>query len=78
MFLVDQNWTVWILEANAEPDFKQTGERLKSKLEQMFEESLQIMIDPISKFHPFSQYPSNQELKIPNNIPPSWTEVYKK
>ncbi|KAJ1767258.1 tubulin--tyrosine ligase [Coemansia sp. RSA 1843] len=32
-FLVDENYSAFMLEANAYPDFKQTGERLKSAVE---------------------------------------------
>eukprot|EP00210_Caulerpa_lentillifera_P004046 g3859.t1 len=78
-FLLDAEWNVWLLEANAEPDFKQTGERLRPKLEQMFEESFQIMIDPLTKSHPFKHQSMNLALRVANPLPPSsWTGVYKK
>ena len=31
-FLIDREWGVWLLEANAEPDFVQTGHRLRNAL----------------------------------------------
>lgn len=34
-FLLDDEWRVWFLEANAEPDVKQTGERLHSVISDM-------------------------------------------
>ena len=52
MFLVDNAWHCWLLEANAEPDFKQTGDRLKPMLQRMMEDAFQLIIDPLHPFNP--------------------------
>ena len=36
---------VWLLEANAEPDFKQTGHRLQQVVETVIEASLALTVD---------------------------------
>lgn len=48
---VDSDWNCWLLEANAEPDFRQTGGRLKPMLSQMFEETFRLVIDNIRLSH---------------------------
>ena len=52
MSLVDDSWHCWLLEANAEPDFKQTGDRLKPMLQYMMEDAFQLIIDPLHPFNP--------------------------
>ena len=43
--LVDSNWRVWLLEANAEPDFVQTGQALRSVIEGVVEGALSLTLD---------------------------------
>ena len=43
--LVDASWKVWLLEANAEPDFVQTGNALKAVVEGVVASTLQESID---------------------------------
>ena len=43
--LVDASWKVWLLEANAEPDFVQTGNALKRVVEGVVATTLQASID---------------------------------
>eukprot|EP00936_MAST-01D_sp_MAST-1D-sp1_P001687 g1687.t1 len=43
--LVDENWHVWLLEANAEPDFRQTGSRLERIIGGIVEETLGLTLD---------------------------------
>ena len=62
MFLVDNAWHCWLLEANAEPDFKQTGDRLKPMLQRMMEDAFQLIIDPLHPFNPVSLLSVNQAL----------------
>ena len=43
--MVDEDWKVWLLEANAEPDFKQTGNRLQQLVHDVVEETLVLTLD---------------------------------
>ena len=43
--MVDEDWKVWLLEANAEPDFKQTGNRLQQLVADVVEETLVLTLD---------------------------------
>ncbi|KAL9096573.1 MAG: hypothetical protein Q9165_001060 [Trypethelium subeluteriae] len=45
-FLVDQNGQAWLLEVNAFPDFKQTGEELKNVVKGLFEEVIDVAVKP--------------------------------
>ena len=42
--LVDSSWHVWLLEANAEPDFAQTGARLKPLMAEAVQGALQLVL----------------------------------
>lgn len=46
---VDADWHCWLLEANAEPDFKQTGGRLQHVIEGLIEGALALVLDPIAR-----------------------------
>jgi tubulin---tyrosine ligase len=46
-FLVDDTFNVWLLELNAYPDFRQTGEGLQEKIVGgLFEETAKVAIEP--------------------------------
>lgn len=45
--MLDADWRLWLLEANAEPDFGQTGERLKGLVAGVVECTLQLVADPL-------------------------------
>ena len=45
-FLVDAEGTAFLLEVNAFPDFKQTGEELKDLVRGLFEEVVDVAIKP--------------------------------
>jgi tubulin---tyrosine ligase len=45
-FLVDASGTPWLLEVNAFPDFKQTGEDLKDLVHGLFEELVDVAVKP--------------------------------
>ena len=45
-FLVDGQGTAWLLEMNAFPDFRQTGEELKGVVEGLFEEVVEVAVRP--------------------------------
>lgn len=46
--MVSRDWDVWLLEANADPDFSQTGERLKGLVSGLVEGTLQLVADPLA------------------------------
>ncbi|KAL1935221.1 hypothetical protein VTP01DRAFT_4361 [Rhizomucor pusillus] len=45
-FLVDDNLNVYFLEANAYPDFKQTGTRLQHLIQELFEATVTTAVEP--------------------------------
>jgi tubulin--tyrosine ligase len=50
-FLVDESFNVSLLEVNPGPDFKQTGAKLKTVIEALFEDTLRTVVDPSVKPH---------------------------
>ncbi|KAK9903517.1 hypothetical protein WJX75_007884 [Coccomyxa subellipsoidea] len=44
--MVDEDWHVWLLEANAEPDLQQTGERLKGVIAGLVDGTLDLVAGP--------------------------------
>lgn len=46
--MVDDQWQVWLLEANAEPDLMQTGTRLKPVVAGVIEGIMQLVVDPLA------------------------------
>jgi tubulin--tyrosine ligase len=49
-FLVDDQFNAYFLEANAFPDFKQTGNNLNDLIAQLFYQTVSIAIDPYFNF----------------------------
>ncbi|CAD7701435.1 unnamed protein product [Ostreobium quekettii] len=47
--MVDADWNCWVLEANAEPDFKQTGQRLRCIVDGLVEGVLRLVADPLAE-----------------------------
>ncbi|KAI9277659.1 tubulin-tyrosine ligase family-domain-containing protein [Sporodiniella umbellata] len=45
-FLIDENHNVYFLEANAFPDFKQTGHKLQHVVQELFHATTQVAIEP--------------------------------
>ncbi|KAI8390265.1 tubulin-tyrosine ligase family-domain-containing protein, partial [Blakeslea trispora] len=45
-FMIDEDYQVYFLEANAFPDFKQTGNDLKHIIQQLFEATSRVAIEP--------------------------------
>ncbi|KAK5139561.1 hypothetical protein LTR04_003486, partial [Oleoguttula sp. CCFEE 6159] len=45
-FLVDEDYTAWLLEVNAFPDFKQTGNALSGIIEGLFEDVVDVAVKP--------------------------------
>mmetsp|Transcript_6868 Transcript_6868/g.14126 ORF Transcript_6868/g.14126 Transcript_6868/m.14126 type:complete len:82 (+) Transcript_6868:906-1151(+) len=44
-FLIDEKHNVWFLEANAFPDFQQTGARLESVIGKLFDDVVTVTAD---------------------------------
>jgi tubulin--tyrosine ligase len=45
-FLVDEAGAAWLLEVNAFPDFKQTGDDLKEIIKELFEDVIDVAVKP--------------------------------
>ncbi|KAK5017613.1 hypothetical protein LTR39_001448 [Cryomyces antarcticus] len=45
-FLVDEDYTAWLLEVNAFPDFKQTGNALSGIIQGLFEDVVDVAVKP--------------------------------
>jgi len=54
-FMIDPDWNVFILEANAEPDLGKAGDRLQYIIDDMLEETMNIVIDQSPRFADSSQ-----------------------
>jgi tubulin---tyrosine ligase len=61
-FLVDKGGTAWLLEVNAFPDFKQTGEDLKDLVQGLFEEVMAVAVKPFFKVSSYEQAVSSKRL----------------
>ncbi|KAI8993242.1 tubulin-tyrosine ligase family-domain-containing protein [Pilobolus umbonatus] len=48
-FMMDDQYNVYFLEANAFPDFKQTGHKLQHIIEDLFEATTRVAIEPFFK-----------------------------
>eukprot|EP00048_Salpingoeca_helianthica_P018505 m.242162 g.242162 ORF g.242162 m.242162 type:complete len:422 (+) comp25317_c0_seq1:36-1301(+) len=51
-YLVDSNYNVHFLEANAFPDFRQTGEQLSSLIDNLFTQTIAVALDPFFSLPP--------------------------
>lgn len=73
-FLVDSNYDVKILEINAYPDFKQTGDDLKDMIDQLFDNVTQFCILPFFNHNEMRQLPSkkNAFTKVLEHTSNSW------
>ncbi|BDA50216.1 probable tubulin polyglutamylase TTLL2 [Coccomyxa sp. Obi] len=47
--MVDEDYHVWLLEANAEPDLQQTGDRLKGVIGGLVEGTLELVAGPLER-----------------------------
>lgn len=69
---------IWLLEANAEPDLQQTGDRLKPVVAGVVEGIMQLVVDPLA--HP--QGCKVNEAKCENSkqaeLDGQWVEVLDK
>lgn len=55
-FLVDDSYRVWFLEANAFPDFKQTGDSLNDLIDRLFYQTISVAVDPYFGLSPASNH----------------------
>lgn len=62
-FLVDEGYQVKLLEVNAYPDFKQTGDDLKGLIQELFDSTIEKLILPLLK----SQEPT-KDIKPAGNL----------
>jgi tubulin---tyrosine ligase len=61
-FLVDEGGTAWLLEVNAFPDFKQTGEDLKGLVQGLFEEVMDAAVKPFFQISSSEQIARSKRL----------------
>ncbi|AQZ14249.1 PBY1 (YBR094W) [Zygosaccharomyces parabailii] len=69
-FLVDSHFNVKLLEINAYPDFKQTGEELKGLIEELFEHTVSQLIVPF--FDNATPQSSANFVKVLEYAPHNW------
>ncbi len=48
--LLDPDWGVWLLEANAEPDLSKAGDRLQGVIDKILQDTLSLVIDQGERF----------------------------
>ncbi|KAJ1923937.1 tubulin--tyrosine ligase [Tieghemiomyces parasiticus] len=72
-FLLDERYGVHLLEANAFPDFKQTGTRLQPVVEGLFEASAQLVARQLERYQSGGTEPLPEEA-----IPPKLHRVFNK
>ena len=44
-FMIDPDWCVWLLEANAEPDLSKAGDRLQPVIDQLLMETIELVVE---------------------------------
>jgi len=49
-FMIDDDWGVWLLEANAEPDLSKAGDRLQHVIDRMLLNTLSVVLDNDVRF----------------------------
>ena len=62
-FLVDTEYTAWLLEVNSFPDFRQTGEDLKGIIEGLFDDVVKIAIKPMFELDENAQRQENTNME---------------
>lgn len=77
-FLVDEDMNVSLLEVNPGPDFKQTGDRLHTVIEDLWEQVFRLVID-MNLLSGEDDCSSNRDLQQwIKNFAPDFTMVYSK
>ena len=77
-FMVDDNFQTSLLEVNPGPDFLQTGNKLKSVIEDLWEQTLQIVIDNNRKVINLENLNESENYKINDKPTSDFTCVYSK
>jgi len=75
-FLVDDLKNVYLLEANAFPDFQQTGNKLSYVISQMFDQIVNIAILPF--FDQKNKEDNDYDISIDNDDDKNFCLIYKK
>ncbi|DBA82917.1 TPA: hypothetical protein ACH3X1_006707 [Trebouxia sp. C0004] len=73
--MVDDQWHVWLLEANAEPDLQQTGSRLKPMVAGVIEGIMQLVVDPLAMTQGVN---ASQPASLSEDFAGRWVEVLDK
>ncbi|DBA82238.1 hypothetical protein WJX79_003267 [Trebouxia sp. C0005] len=73
--MVDDQWHVWLLEANAEPDLQQTGSRLKPIVAGLIEGIMQLVVDPLAMTQGVD---ASQPVSTSGDFSGQWVEVLDK
>lgn len=73
--MVDDQWHVWLLEANAEPDLQQTGSRLKPIVAGVIEGIMQLVVDPLAVTQGVN---ASQPASLSEAFSGQWVEVLNK
>ncbi|CCE61448.1 hypothetical protein TPHA_0A03720 [Tetrapisispora phaffii CBS 4417] len=73
-FLVDSNYDVKILEVNAYPDFKQTGDDLKDLIDELFDNTVNYIIAPmLNEKHIISSSKNKNFTNVLNHKSNEWS-----
>lgn len=62
-FLVDMEYTTWLLEVNSFPDFRQTGDDLKGIIEGLFGDVIKIAIKPMFELDEDTRHQENTSME---------------
>ena len=63
-FMIDPDWNVWLLEANAEPDLSKAGDRLQGLIDNMLEDTLEEVTTNNPKFATDDERKSTRFVKV--------------
>ncbi|CAD8199428.1 unnamed protein product [Paramecium octaurelia] len=67
-FMIDDNFKLWLIEANTNPCLEQSCPLLSRIIPTMVENLFRIAIDPIFPPPYFEEWPQNKKLFIPDNV----------
>lgn len=77
-FMVDEDLQTSLLEVNPGPDFKQTGDKLKIVIEELWEQTIQIVIDQNNEGNMVENLNINRVYKCMEKATKDFTCVYSK
>ncbi|CAD8209305.1 unnamed protein product [Paramecium pentaurelia] len=67
-FMIDENFKLWLIEANTNPCLEQSCPLLSRIIPTMVENLFRIAVDPIFPPPFFEEWPQNKKLFIPDNV----------